>query len=142
MRKTECYNILNFEYWTMNQMCKILEKHWICVMVKKCEFFWYYCLMYFIDYIVSGLFTQEKSTLLIPSQGSTYLFEVPSWRFILSQPYSGWINMNVYTVDQQIFLVHRPIYFWKYWKKLFAEITIPQVQLASICLNSAILTIE
>ena len=117
---------------------KILNLHngkkvWILLILLFDVFYWLHC--FWIVYI-------GKITLLIPSQGSTYLFEVPSWRFILSQPYSGWINMKVYTVDQQIFLVHRPMYFWKYWKKLFAEITIPQVQLASICLNSATLTIE
>ena len=29
-------------------------------------------------------------------QGSTYLFEALSWKFILSQPYVGWINMKAY----------------------------------------------
>ena len=31
-------------------------------------------------------------------QGSTYLFEVLSWKFILSQPYVEWIKMKAYTV--------------------------------------------
>ena len=46
--------------------------------------------------------------------------------------------MKTYTVTQQIFPAHRRIYF----SKLLKKITIPQVQPASICLNSAILTVE
>ena len=31
------------------------------------------------------------------NQGSTYLFEVPSWKFILLQTYVGWIKMKTYS---------------------------------------------
>ena len=46
-------------------------------------------------------------------------------------------------IAQNIFPVHRPIYFSKLLKeKLLSDTTIPQAQPAFICLNSAILTVE
>ena len=41
-------------------------------------------------------------------QGSTYLFEVLSWKFIFSQPYVGWVKMKT---AQQIFPAHMTVYF-------------------------------
>ena len=49
--------------------------------------------------------------------------------------------MKTYIVAQQIFPVHRQIYFTKLLKKL-SETSIPQAQPASICSNLAILTVE
>ena len=40
------------------------------------------------------------------NQGSNYLFEVPSWKFILCKPYVRWIN-----IAQHIFPTCRTIYF-------------------------------
>ena len=31
------------------------------------------------------------------SQGSTYLFQMLSWKFIILQPYVGWIKMKTYS---------------------------------------------
>ena len=50
--------------------------------------------------------------------------------------------MKTYTVAQHIFPAHRSMYFLKLLKKLLSETTVPQAQQASICLNSAILTVE
>ena len=58
-----------------------------------------------------------KKCFVINLQGSTYLFKVLSWKFILSQPYVGRVKMKTYTVAQQIFPAHRRIYFAKLLKK-------------------------
>ena len=42
------------------------------------------------------LSSPSKLENYIKDQGSTYLFEPLLWKFILSQPYIGWINIKTY----------------------------------------------
>ena len=71
-------------------------------------------------------------------QGSTYLFEVPLWKFILSQPYVWRIKMK--THSRANFPSPGPIFLKITEKKLLSEATVFQGQLVFICLNSALLT--
>ena len=74
-------------------------------------------------------------------QGSTYLFEVLSWTFIISQPYSDQRRKHI--LVQQIFLAHRTIYFSQLLEtNLLPETTVSQTQPTFICSNSTILTVE
>ena len=51
----------------------------------------FYSIGYFVKY------TPCHWSLSYPLQGSTYLFEVLLWKFILSQIYVGWIKMKIYS---------------------------------------------
>ena len=46
-------------------------------------------------------------------QGSNYRFEIPSWKFIRSQAYFGWIKMKTYS----------PTYFRSPWDNIFFTVT-------------------
>ena len=74
-------------------------------------------------------------------QGSTYLLEVLSSKFILLQPYVGWIRMKIYGPTN--FPTHRTIDFLQILKaNLLCETIVSQPQPAFICSNSAIITVE
>ena len=67
-------------------------------------------------------------------QGLTYLFEALLWKFLLLQPYIGWVKCS-WPIRQYI-----PHSYCKI--SLFFETTVSQTQLAFLCSNSAILTVE
>ena len=54
-----------------------------------------------------------------PCHGSTYLFEVLSWKFVLLQPYVGWLKLKIYSPT------NFPIYTWQLLEtNLLSKITI------------------
>ena len=48
-------------------------------------------------YIVGFINFYNINFAVFSLQGSNYLFEVPSWKFILSKPNVGWIKMKTYS---------------------------------------------
>ena len=75
------------------------------------------------------------------AQGSTYLFEMLSWKPILSQPYVGWIEMKTYSPTNFI-SPYDNIFLTVTEPNSLSEATVSPSQPAFACSHLAILTVE
>ena len=78
-------------------------------------FSWSRLIAYTSLYVISCI-TYGKYMIRI--HGLTHLFEVQSWKFILSQPYLGWIKMKTYSQtnfsspQDNLFLTENKLIVW------------------------------
>ena len=113
-----------------------IRDRWFCYMIKF-DLLFNKCLVKACICFFSFFFFFS----MIALQESIYLFEVLPWKFILLQPYVGWIKIQTCS----------PKNFPSPWDSVFLTFTgnkfmsrtiVPHAQLPFICSNAAILTVE
>ena len=94
--------IIIFEGLSLKQIKKVFFGRW----VSDFKYFsvttiFYICNTSIISIICNTSFKFKRLRICcypLVHQGSTYLFKVSSWKFVLSQPYVGWIKVKIYSL--------------------------------------------